>query len=143
MQPRFKVAREGLHRFHAAAVDSDFLEIIERVEQHDVPEGCAAASEVAEDFVFLLREVLGSDGGQRAGAHRCDGGRVNYRVGRAGLRVEEVQHRHLGGQAALVVVDVVSDDFDSGDMLRRDVAAKHVEMSVIGRVRVDMDARLY
>ena len=56
--------------------------------------------------------------------------------------IEEREHRELGRQALLPVVDEIADDLDAGDAERRDDAAQHVEMAFGGALRHEVHARL-
>ena len=57
--------------------------------------------------------------------------------------IQQQQQPDLGRQALLVVVDVVADDLDAGEIDRRaERAAQHVEMPVHGRIGHEMHARL-
>ena len=123
-------------------MDADLGEVEQPVEQPDVPIGGAAGADMAEDPRVAARQVLGAERGQGAGAHLGDQGGVEQRHRHAGLRVEEIEQRHLRRQAAAPVLDIVADDLDAGQALRREVAAQHVEMALEGGIGLEMDARL-
>ena len=56
--------------------------------------------------------------------------------------IEESEHRELGRQTQLPVVDEIADDLDAGDAERTDDAAQHVEMTFGGALRDEVHARL-
>ncbi len=123
-------------------MDSNLGEIEEMIEQPDIPVGGAAGADMAEDAARLARQILGAERGDRTGPHVGDRGGVEQRARHAGARIEQVEERHLRGQAALVVVDIVADDLDPGEIEWREVAAQHVEMAVERLVRDEVHARL-
>ncbi len=121
---------------------ADFLEPEQPVQEAHVPIGRAARADMAQHARVSSREMLGSDRRHRAGAHLGDRGRVDEGDRHAGARIEEIEQRHLRGQAALVVVDIVADDLHAREAHRRHIAAQHVEMAAEGRVGLQMHARL-
>src|SRR4029450_12521312 len=86
--------------------------------------------------------MLRTDRGDRAGASVGDPGRVDDRNRHPGAWVEEIEQRHLGWQAATIVIDKVADDLDARESERGNVAAQDVEMPVKRAVGDEMRARL-
>ncbi len=85
--------------------------------------------------------MLGTDRGDRAGAHVGDAARIEDRPGRAGAGIEQGQDRQFGRKAELVIVDEVADHLDARAVDRRlDRAAQHVEMAV-GDTGLEVHAR--
>ena len=97
---------------------------------------------MTEDARAPSRQILCTKRRQRAGAHVRDNGRVEDGLWLAGPGIEQVKDAELGGQTLLVIVHIVADDLYPSDFERRDVAAQHVEMTVKGGIRFEMDARL-
>ncbi len=116
--------RVGMH--------ADLVEIEQMIEQPHIPIGGAAGADMPQHLRALAREMLGAQRGHGAGAHVGDGGRIQDRLRHAGRWIEQVEDRHLGGQAELEVVDEVADDLDAGEAQRLHHAAQHVEMPVGG-----------
>src|SRR3546814_1659135 len=86
---------------------------------------------MAEDFRRLARQILGTDGGDRAGAHVGDAAGIQDRLRHAGARIKQQQDGQFGRQVVLVVVDEVADHLDAGGINRlAQRAAQHVEMAV-------------
>src|SRR3546814_10541883 len=88
--------------------------------QSHVPVSGAARADMAEDFRRLARQILGTDGGDRAGAHVGDAAGIQDRLRHAGARIKQQQDGQFGRQVVLVVVDEVADHLDAGGINRLD-----------------------
>ena len=126
---------EGRAALGPARVDADLVEVEQVGEQAHVPVGRAARADVAEHARVPAREVARTERRDCAGAHVGEPGGVDHRLRHARARVVEREQAVLGGQAALVVVDVVADHLDAREAERRDVAAQHVEVAAERLVR--------
>ena len=89
-----------VHLLHHAAPDIVFFAVqllgLRGVDGGGASEHSSRYAHVAEHLRILAREVLGADGGHRAGAHVGDVGGIDDRQRCAGLRVEEIEQRQLG-----------------------------------------------
>ena len=122
---------------------ADLVEVEQMVEQAHVPVGGAARADMAEHARVLAREMLGADRRHGAGAHVGQVAAVDDRLRHAVARVHQQQQADLGRQSLLVVVDIVADHLDAGEIDRRaERAAQHVEMPVHGGIGHQMHARL-
>src|SRR3546814_3502613 len=70
--------------------------------QSHVPVSGAARADMAEDFRRLARQILGTDGGDRAGAHVGDAAGIQDRLRHAGARIKQQQDGQFGRQVVLV-----------------------------------------
>ena len=80
-----------IHGFLAATVDANFLKIIERIQQNDIPERRAAAAEMSKDLVLLFGKVFCTDRRDGAGAHGGNGCGIDHGIGRTRLWIKEIQ----------------------------------------------------
>ena len=134
---------EGVAAFRPARMHADLGKVEQMVEQAHIPVGGAARADMAEHARILAREVLCADRRHGAGPHVGQVAPVDDRLGNAVARVHQQQQADLGGKSFLVVVDIVADHLDAGEIDRRpECAAQDVEMPLHGGIGHQMHARL-
>ena len=119
---------------------ADLVEVEQPVEQPHVPVRRSACTDVAEDLRIGPGEMARPERGERARPHVRDRGCIDDRPGHPGVRIEQVEQRHLRRKAELVVVDVVPDDLHASHVERGDVTPEHVEVTADLGTRTEVHA---